>query len=183
MPFSTIIWSKDHGKTWNIGTGAKENTTEAQVVKRNDGSLMLNMRDNRNRSDDSYTNGRSVYVTSDLGETWQKHSTSRTNVLQESTCQASIIKEEFFVNGKLQPLVLFSNPNTKKGRHHMSIKISFDDAESWDLDKTLLLDAGSGRGYSCMTKVDDNTVGILYEGSQADLTFQLISIDDLLEVK
>ena len=64
----------------------------------------------------------------------------------------------------------------------MSVKVSFDDGETWDLDKTLLLDAGPGRGYSCMTKVDDNTVGILYEGSQADMTFQLISIDDLLTV-
>jgi len=180
MPHSTIIWSKDHGKSWNIGTGAKENTTEAQVFERNDGTLMLNMRDNRNRSDSSETNGRSVYTSRDLGNTWMKHSTSRTNVLQESTCQASIIKDDFMVGGELQSLVLFSNPNTKKGRHHMSIKVSYDDGESWDLDNTLLLDAGTGTGYSCMTKVDDTTVGILYEGSQADMTFQLISIDDLV---
>ena len=51
------------------------------------------------------------------------------------------------------------------------------------MDKTLLLDAGYGRGYSCMTKVDDSTVGILYEGSQADMTFQLIPIEDSLIAK
>lgn len=183
MPHSTIIWSKDHGKSWTIGTGAKENTTEAQVIERNDGTLMLNMRDNRNGADQSETNGRSVYISENAGKSWTKHATSRTNVLQEPTCMASLIKEDFTVNGKLQSLVLFSNPNTKKGRHHLSVKVSFDDGESWDLDKTLLLDAGPGRGYSCMTKVDDNTVGILYEGSQADMTFQLISMDDLLAVK
>jgi sialidase-1 len=27
---STIVYSKDHGKTWQIGTGAKSNTTEAK---------------------------------------------------------------------------------------------------------------------------------------------------------
>lgn len=181
MPHSTIIWSKNHGKTWTIGKGAKENTTEAQVIERNDGSLMLNMRDNRNRTDASETNGRSVYTSKDLGKTWVKHNTSRTNALQESTCMASIIKEGFIVDGKKQPLVLFSNPNTKKGRHHMSIKVSFDDGESWDTTKTLLLDEGNGRGYSCMTKVDDHTIGILYEGSQADMTFQLISIDNIVK--
>lgn len=180
MPHSTIIWSKDHGKTWTIGTGAKENTTEAQVIERNDGSLMLNMRDNRNASDQSATNGRSVYITTNAGKSWTKHPTSRTNVLQEPRCMASLIKEDFNVKGKQQSLVLFSNPNTKSGRNHISVKISFDDGETWDLDKTLLLDAGPGRGYSCMTKVDDHTVGILYEGSQADMTFQLISIADLL---
>lgn len=181
MPHSTIIGSKDHGKTWTIGTGVKENTTEAQVIECNDGSLMLNMRDNRNRTDASETNGRSVYTSKDLGKTWVKHNTSRTNALQESTCMASIIKEDFIVDGKKQSLVLFSNPNTKKGRHHMSIKVSFDDGESWDTTKTLLLDEGNGRGYSCMTKVDDHTIGILYEGSQADMTFQLISIDNIVK--
>lgn len=180
MPHSTIIWSKDHGKSWKIGTGAKENTTEAQVIERNDGSLMLNMRDNRNRTDPSETNGRSVYVTNNLGKSWEKHRTSRANMLQESTCQASLIKEDFMIDGKTKSLVLFSNPNTKKGRRHMSIKVSFDDGETWDLSKTLLLDENPGRGYSCMTKIDDNTIGILYEGSQADMTFQMICISDIL---
>lgn len=181
MPHSTIIWSKDHGQTWQIGTGAKENTTEAQVVELHDGSLMLNMRDNRNRKDGSETNGRSVYVTRDLGKTWVKHETSRTNVLQESTCQASIIKEEFLVNGEKRQLLLFSNPNTKKGRHHMTIKVSFDDGQTWPEKYHTLLDAGSGRGYSCMTKIDDETIGILYEGSAADLVYQIVKIEDLVK--
>lgn len=180
MPHSTIIWSKDHGKTWNIGTGAKSNTTEAQVIELNDGGLMLNMRDNRNRTDSSETNGRSVYITSDLGKTWEKHSTSRTNILKESTCQASLIKEDFIVDGKKQSVVLFSNPNTMSGRHHMTIKVSLDDGETWPEKYHRLIDSGSGRGYSCMTKIDDKHFGILYEGSQADLIFQKFSIDKIL---
>ena len=44
----------------------------------------------------------------------------------------------------------------------------------------LLLDAKGGRGYSCLTKIDDKHIGILYEGSQADLTFQIISIDEII---
>lgn len=179
MPHSTIIWSKDHGTTWNIGTGAKPNTTEAQVIELENGHLMLNMRDNRNRTDDSETNGRAVYTTNDLGKTWTKHPTSRTNVLQESTCQASLIKEEFLVNGEKRKLVLFSNPNTKEGRHHMTIKVSLDDGESWR-EKNLLIDSGWGRGYSCMTKIDERHIGILYEGSQADMTFQKFSVDEIL---
>ncbi len=180
IPHSTIIWSKDHGKTWQIAPGAKDETTEAQVIERNDGSLMLNMRDDRNRTDTTITNGRSVYTMDKLGGSWKKHASSRTNTLQESNCMASLIKEDFMVNGQMKPLVLFSNPNTMKRRNHISIKVSFDDGETWDLDKTLLLDEGEGRGYSCMTKVDDHTVGILYEGSQADMTFQLVPIEDIV---
>jgi len=180
IPFSTIIYSKDHGKTWNIGTGALSNTTEAQVIELDDGHLMLNMRDNRNRTDDSENNGCSVYITSDLGKTWIKHPTSGKNILQESTCQASLIKENFMVNGKKQKVVFFSNPNTKKGRHHMTIKTSLDDGQTWPEEYQLLLDEKNGRGYSCMTKIDDFTIGILYEDSQADMTFQVIPVKEII---
>lgn len=179
MPHSTIIYSKDGGENWVIGTGAKSNTTEAQVIELNDGSLMLNMRDNRNGKDKSDTNGRAVSVTSDLGKTWSVHPTSN-GALNEPTCMASIIKEEFIVNGEKRELVLFSNPDTKSGRHHMTIKASFDDGASWPVESKLLIDEYSSAGYSCMSKIDDETVGILYEGSQAKMTFQAIKISDII---
>ena len=65
-PFSTLIYSKDRGQTWQIGTGVKIETTEAQLVELGDGSIMINCRDNRGGS-------RSVYTTRDLGKTWQEH--------------------------------------------------------------------------------------------------------------
>jgi len=179
MPHSTIIYSKNHGENWEIGTGAKPNTTEAQVIELNDGSLMLNMRDNRNREDKTETNGRSVYVTRDLGKTWEKHFTSR-GALPEPTCMASIIKDEFLIDGKLRKIVLFSNPDSKYRRDRMTIKISFDDAKTWPSEYNFLLDEKGGRGYSCLTKIDDEHIGILYEGSQADLTFQIIAIDEII---
>lgn len=179
MPHSTIIYSKDKGKSWSIGTGAKSNTTEAQVIELNDGGLMLNMRDNRNGSDKSETNGRAVAVSYDLGKTWTTHPTSN-GALPEPTCMASLIKGDFLVNGEVKSLVLFSNPNSKFGRHHMTIKVSLDDGTTWPAEHQLLIDSGSGRGYSCMTKVDDKHVGILYEGSQADLIYQVFSIDEIM---
>jgi sialidase-1 len=71
---STIVYSKDGGETWHIGTGAKPNTTEAQVVQLADGGLMLNMRDDLNRRVKDETNGRAVSVTYDMGETWDNTS-------------------------------------------------------------------------------------------------------------
>lgn len=176
---STIFYSKDGGKTWEIGTGAKTNTTEAQVVQLNDGRLMLNMRDDRNRKDKSATNGRAVAVTSDMGATWTLHSTSN-SALPESNCQASFFKADFLVNGKMQSLVLFSNPASKVARNNMTIKVSTDDAESWHEANYTLIDSGNGRGYSSLTKVDDEHVGIVYEGSGADLIYQVFNINELL---
>ncbi len=180
VPFSTIVWSRDHGVSWHCGTGAKPDTTEAQVIELDDGSLMLNMRDNRNRKDKSATNGRSVSVTSDLGITWTEHPTSR-GALPESVCMASLVKEEFIVDGKRRKVVLFSNPNSKFQRERMTIKASLNDARSWPEAYWVLLDADKGRGYSCITKIDDSTVGILYEGSKADLVFQTLEISDLFK--
>lgn len=179
-PFSTVMYSKDHGKTWQIGTGAKSNTTEAQVIALNDGTLMLNMRDDRNRKDKGDSNGRAVAVTADLGATWTTHSTSN-SALIEPNCMASIIKEDFLVHGEKKSLVLFSNPASKEKRVNMSIKVSLDDAQTWNPANTTLIDSGEGRGYSCLTKVDDRHVGILYEGSGADLIFQVFDIDELVK--
>ncbi|WP_236017498.1 exo-alpha-sialidase [Roseivirga sp. E12] len=168
MPHSTIIYSQDRGETWEIGTGAKPNTTESQVVELEDGSLMLNMRDNRGGS-------RSVYTTQDMGKTWTEHPTSR-SALVEPVCMASLIKHNY--RGK--EYLLFSNPNSVEKRENMTIKLSSDMGSTWPEAHQLLLDKGIGRGYSCMTSINEETIGILYESSFADLVFQKVRISDLL---
>lgn len=169
MPHATIIYSKDRGETWEIGQGAKPNTTEAQVVELDDGRLMLNMRDNRGGS-------RSIYTSSNMGETWEEHTTSRTALI-EPVCMASLIKHRY--QGK--EYLLFSNPNSIERRENMTIKLSKDMGDTWPENQQLLLDKGTGRGYSCMTSIDEETIGILYEGSQADLVFQRVKIANLLK--
>lgn len=172
MPFSTIIYSKDHGRTWDIGTGAKSNTTEAQVVELSDGSLMLNMRDNRGGS-------RSVYTTDDLGKTWSKHPTSR-KALREPVCMASLISMKSEKEKGSNSCLLFSNPDSKEARIKMTIKLSADDGMTWPDEHQILLNENGGYGYSCLAAIDEHTVGILYEGVQ-ELYFQKISIKELTE--
>jgi len=179
LPFSNITFSYDGGLTWETSNPAFHNTTESAAVQLDDGSIMLNMRYNNNRNTEGADNGRVIMITSDMGKTWIEHPTSR-SVLNESVCMASLYKHEYIRNGKQESLLLFSNPNTKKGRHHMTIKVSFDNGNTWPQESWLLLDEGSSNGYSCITGIDDNNIGILYEGSQSDLVFQKIPIKDLL---
>ncbi|MBK8054485.1 MAG: exo-alpha-sialidase [Saprospiraceae bacterium] len=175
---STIVYSEDKGKSWQIGTGAKTNTTEAQVVQLSDGSLMLNMRDDRNRTDKSSTNGRAISVTKDLGKTWMVHPTSN-SALPESNCMASLISTDLSVNGKNQKVLFFSNPNHNSKRSDMTIKMSLDEGLTWPEKYQIKLNGETGYGYSCLTMVDEKTVGILYEGTK-DLYFQKISVDELI---
>ncbi len=174
IPHSTIIYSEDHGKTWHIGTGAKSNTTEAQVVELNDGSLMLNMRDNRGGS-------RSVYITRDMGKTWIMHSTSR-RALPEPVCMASLIRFSSVKDGDKRNILLFSNPATTQGRTHITIKASTDEGNTWPKKYHKLIFEPACAGYSCMTKIDKNYVGILYEGGNtALLIFEKFNINEIIE--
>ncbi len=165
LPHSTIVYSNDNGKTWQIGTSAKPNTTEAQVVELTDGSIMINMRDNRGGS-------RSIAVTSDYGKTWTEHPTSR-KALIEPICMASLINVK-------EGVLAFSNPNTTKGRYNMTVKISTDDGNTWLPENQLLINEYGSYGYSCMTMINENTIGILYEGAGA-LYFEKIPLEEIMK--
>jgi sialidase-1 len=179
-PFSNITYSKDRGVTWKTSNPAtSEATTENMAVELSDGSIMLNMRTNSNKGRLGDDNGRSVAVTTDLGQTWKVHPTSR-NALPEPVCMASIIRHDYTIRGKKKSILVFSNPNSKTQRNHMTVKVSYDDGLTWPKEKQILLDELSGRGYSCLTSVDEDTIGILYEGSQAHMIFQTIKLKELL---
>lgn len=173
VPNAGVMYSKDRGATWHIHNHARTNTTEAQVAEVEPGVLMLNMRDNRGGS-------RAVYTTKDLGKTWEEHSSNR-SALQESVCMASLIKVDATDNALNQDILLFSNPNTTKGRHSITIKASLDGGKTWKKEHEVLLDEGNGWGYSCLTMVDKNTVGIIYEGSQAHMLYQNVKLEDLIK--
>ena len=171
IPNAGIMYSKDRGETWTIHNHARTNTTEAQVAEVVPGTLMLNMRDNRGGS-------RAVYTTSDLGMTWKEHESSRT-ALPEPVCMASLISVKAADNILGKDILIFSNPNTTNARKNITIKISLDGGNTWA--HQLLLDEGENWGYSCLTMVDKETIGILYESSVAHITFQCIKLKDIVQ--
>ena len=173
VPLATIMTSRDHGRSWSVGKPAYSQGNECQAAQLADGSIMLNMRNDRERF-------RAVYVTRDLGQTWQPHETNR-NTLIEPNCNASLIALDYGPQGKTQRVLLFSNPHTQQGRTHQTIQVSFDDGRSWPEKYHLLLDEGRGAGYSSLTRIDDRHVGVVYEGSQAQLTFEKLSLDEILK--
>ncbi len=173
IPNAGIMYSKDGGNHWAIHNHARTNTTEAQVVEVEPGVLMLNMRDNRGGS-------RAVYTTTDLGKTWKEHESSRT-ALREPVCMASLIAVKAEDNCLNKDLLFFSNPNTTEGRDHITIKMSLDGGYTWKESNQILVDEGHSWGYSCLTMIDKETVGIFYESSVAHMTFQAIKLSDFLE--
>lgn len=173
IPNAGIMYSKDQGKTWHTHTHARTNTTEAQVVELESGVLMLNMRDNRGGS-------RAVSITRDLGKTWEEHESSR-KALQEPVCMASLIKIAAKDNVFGKDILLFSNPNTTNQRKDITIKASLDGGVTWLPENQLLIDEGYSWGYSCLSQVNEETVGILYESSVAHMTYQAFKLTDIIK--
>src|SRR3546814_20404607 len=111
---------------------------------------MLNMRAGVNRGNMGDDNGRGIAVSTDMGQTWQAHSTSF-NALPEPTCMASLYRHEFAKNGRRQSLLLFSNPASKKFRENLTIKLILDNGKTWQEQNKQLLAEGRGRGCYCIT--------------------------------
>ena len=167
VPHSTLVWSRDRGETWHVGSGVKDRTTESQLVELADGSILINCRDDRGGS-------RTVATTRDLGATWQLHPTDR-SALPESVCQASLLAIDVAGAGRR---LLFSNPATTSGRHSMTVKVSADEGLTWPEARHTLYDSRKGLGYSCLAPVDDRHVGVLYEGL-GEIFFLRLSLEEL----
>lgn len=173
VPNAGIMYSEDRGERWKLHSLARTNTTEAQVAELPSGELMLNMRDNRGGS-------RAICVTSDMERSWREHLSSRC-ALQEPVCMASLISVPAKDNITGRDLLIFSNPDSKTARNNITIKVSLDGGLTWNKDNQILLDEGTNWGYTCLSMIDNETLGILYESSVAHITFQTVRLSELVK--
>ncbi len=151
---SHVIYSDDGGATWQLGGVTGDGSNECQVIERADGSLLLNMRRARNRTEPY----RIVATSSDGGKTWGNSSLDKTLIAPR--CQGCIVR--YTPSDARGPSIsLFSNPASKSGRVNMTVRASFDDGRTWAASKTL--HAGPS-AYSCLTVLPDGDVACLYEG-------------------
>lgn len=85
---STIIFSKDLGKTWERATSEPAvDTTEACVAELTTGTLML-IAKREGSANNVNDRVRAVYTTTDLGTNWEVHGTSNT-LRMRNPCQGS----------------------------------------------------------------------------------------------
>jgi len=153
---SHVIYSDDHGATWQLGGSVTGGCNECQVVERADGTLMLNARMQKNGQ-----GNRGVATSKDGGETWSEFRLDPT--LIEPVCQASFLRYTLASTQGINRL-LFSNPATKKeGRFKMTVRLSYDEGKTWPVARQL--HAGPS-AYSCLTVLPGGDIGCLYEGGE-----------------
>jgi sialidase-1 len=164
------VFSDDGGKSWRYGETAPEGTkgyaNEVQFVELNDGSVMLNARNQGGEK------RRKIAFSHDGGETWSPTQTDA--ILIEPVCQASVLRHP----GNDDPakdVLLFSNPATQSARTNGTIRLSRDEGKTWRISRVLY--AGSF-GYSCLTSLPDQAVGCLFERDGATkISFERFTLD------
>lgn len=171
--YSHVIYSDDHGQTWNLGGSTPNHqVNECEVVEIANGQLLLNMR-NYDRSQKT----RQQATSPDGGLTWtqQRHVPQ----LIEPICQASIRRLAWPAN-QSPGILLFSNP-ASTSRNQMTLKASLDDGQTWP--HSILIHPGPS-AYSCLTPLPQNHIGLLYEAGQSNpyetILFQSIPLNRLL---
>jgi sialidase-1 len=157
---SYVAYSDDNGQTWK-SSRAGIGTNESQLVELNDGRLMIVMRMKPGK--------RLIAYSEDSGQTWTKQFES--DVLVDPKCQASILRYSSIKDGDANDIILYSNPANSKKRLNLTVRASFDEGKTWPVAKTINADYS---GYSCLTKLANGQIGLLYERNTYDKDNQKI---------
>ena len=96
--------------------------------------------------------------------------------------QASILKAPVTLSGIKKDVLFFSNVYTVSNRYNMTVSASTDLGETWSEANRLLIDERPCYGYSCLTAINSQTIGLIYEGTR-DLYFVNIPVKDVFKVK
>lgn len=154
---SMVIYSDDHGQTWQRGGVAGLGGGEIQVAETAGGGLLASMRDNNFATSGVRTFSRS----SDGGLTWGEPYTSTPNqpALPDPACQGSILRLTTTNDSNASRLV-FANAADASSRIKMTLRLSYDEGATWPVSH--LVYAGSS-AYSSLTRLATDEVGLLYE--------------------
>lgn len=190
---SAVMYSDDHGETWNLGEspndsrdGHSENSdtigsgnqlTEAQVVQMPDGQLKMFM-----RNTGSYVR---IATSFDGGETWDSDVYEDKN-LREPYCQLSVINYDGLIDGK--EAIIFSNPNAAS-RTNGTLRIGLLNENGthsngrtkyeidWKYNQTIV---PGNFAYSSISQLSNGNIGLFYEGAtNLSVDFVQMNIDYL----
>ena len=170
---SHVIYSDDHGFTWNFSGSLQDGTNECAVIERTDGSLLLNARRARNVK----RTNRITATSSDAGLTWSPSSFHKQ--LIGPRCQASMIRYTP-ADASEKSIILFSNPASKKERVNMTLRASKNEGISWPFSKVL---HPGPSAYSSLAVMPNGDIACLFEGGEKHryeaINFTTVTLADL----
>ncbi len=152
---ANAIYSDDHGQTWRRSRGRIEPFGgEDQFVELSDGRVLANLRCHEGH------HRRLISFSEDGGDTWSP--TQIDPQLLEPRCQGSVLRYAWPDDGD-RSRILFSNPATEDKRYRMTVRLSYDEGQTWAVSK-LIYEGPSA--YSCLVRLPDGRIGCLFEADR-----------------
>jgi BNR repeat-like domain/Carbohydrate esterase, sialic acid-specific acetylesterase len=155
--YSAIIYSDDHGATWQRGGIAGNGGGEIQVAETPGGGLLASMRD----TTFSWSGVRTFSRSTDGGLTWGALFTNTTNppTIPDPVCQGSILRFST-TNDSSANRIVSANCNSSSSRVAMTLRMSYDEGATWPVSN--LVYSGTS-GYSALTRMANGKIGLLNE--------------------
>lgn len=164
-----LFGSRDHGESWFLLDSPLDPADESKVVELVDGTWMVNSRVND-------AGMRYVHTSEDEGETWM---TRRAPELIDPGANASLIRYTSTKAGDETNRLLFSNAKSKETRENLTVRLSYDEGETWTEGKTIYPGPAA---YSSLTVLENGDVGVLFEKDDyTENTFVRFSLDWLTD--
>lgn len=188
---SRLIYSDDHGKTWQVGDSVNDNrtvdgitihsstmnnnkaqNTESSVVQLSNGDLKLFMR--------GLTNDLQVATSKDGGLTWLDNIERYEEIPDKYVQMASI---STFYKGQEYVILANANGPSRSNGYARIASVSSDGELTWIKQKPVQLGTYA---YNSIQQLDDENIGILYEHTENGqnnytLSFRKFNFDYLLK--
>lgn len=181
---SHIVYSDDHGETWQLGASDTRLATEpihpneCVAVELTDGRIYINSRDHLGSSPET----RVVAYSSDGGETYDARFEPDpqfvTPVVQNSALRFAARDQDADQN-----ILVYSCPGNPKSRRDLTVLASFDESRTWPSSQ--LIHKGPV-AYSDLVKLDDQRLGVLYEAGKklyGEILFAVVDVNLLKPTK
>ncbi|MGX1366261.1 sialidase-1 [Streptomyces canus] len=162
---AALVVSDDGGEHWRVGAKDswpvaadgtfRQKPSEVTVTERADGSVLVSGRE----QDGTDLGHRTQAVSPDGGDSFAAPFRAVPDLYAPQVQCATL--------GLVERLLL-SCPADPDRRRTMTIRSSYDGGRTWDTPDRATVVTDDWSGYSDMVQVDEDTVGLLYEGGTAD---------------
>lgn len=162
-----VIFTKDLGRTWQFGAQSMTGGDETKVVELNNGSLLASIRNISRR----------IFVVShDKGNHWE-YPYKREDMVDPG-CNGDIKRYTSKLDGYDKDRLIHTNQYHVKSRRNLTIKISYDEGNTWKYTKSLDPQLSA---YSAVEIAGNGDILVYYEKEHSnkgyDMALMRVTLD------
>ena len=164
---TSVIYSDDGGETWHRSADMSEQSSEAALVEA-DGRIYM------------FTRHGGYYVSEDDGKTWSKKK-DVDGISYTTSCQLSAITySAATIDGKTAILLSAPTNGRTSGKIFVGL-VNEDGSINWKYTYSDSVNMGGHYAYSCLTELNDGSIGLLYEDGSTSITYQTYTIQEIAQ--